>query len=438
MGSKIVAFVPARGGSERLRNKNLRRIGGVPLALRKIHQLLEVPEVDEVWLDSDVEELLVGAERLGARALRRPAKLASNQTDGHELFQWEASHVPEAKIVVQALATAPFIDASVMSAALKALQDSEHDSVFTVSRAKNYQWESGRPKYGSGRIPNSVDLEALTIETMGFYAVKTSSSNFPKKRIGSNPLLFKVSRLEALDIDDQEDFELALSIERGNRLIESQRFGLLKHHLSSAVLSDVAKKLGLKALASNELQLVTTGKLLGRARTMNLAPLSGLGGAGSEEWKQIYRGLDQYQSVNFGDVLCIGSGVQQRAYFGEVNAHLAIRAGASGAVVDSFTRDTEAVGAMAFPVFARGTWANDILYEGKVVDIGQPTKVGDLAVNDGDVIFADVEGVIVVPSALWPEVIEAALRKRGQEDQIKSAIVAGMGASDVLRSFGDF
>lgn len=437
MDLRTVAFVPARSGSSRLKNKNLLRIGGEPLALRKVRQLLEVAQIDEVWLDSDSEELLSAAERMGARLLRRPDHLATNETDGHELFQWEASHVPDATLVIQALPTAPFVDEFVISAALNALVDSSHDSVFTVSRAKNYQWESGRPKYGTGRIPNSVDLEPLTIETMGFYAVKNTSPEFPNRRIGSNPLLFEVNRLQALDIDDQEDFELALSVERGNRLVESQRFGLLKHYLSSPVLSDVAKQLGLHVLASSELGLVTAGKLLGRARTMNLAPLLDDSGA-SEEWKEIYKGLQQYQTVNYGDILCIGSGVQERAYFGEVNAHLAIRAGASGAVVDSFTRDTEAVGAMGFPVFARGSWANDILYEGKVVDIGQPTQVGGLAVKDGDVVFADSEGVVLIPSDRWAEVMDGALRKRDQEDRIKSAIVRGMDEADVLANFGDF
>lgn len=432
-----MGFVPARAGSSRLKNKNMRRIGGEPLALRKVRQLLDVAQIDEVWFDSDSEELLTVAEEMGARCLRRPDHLTTNETDGHELFQWEASHVPDASVVIQALPTAPFIDESVISAALNALVDSNHDSVFTVSRTKNYQWESGLPKYGTGRIPNSVDLEPLTIETMGFYAVKHTSPEFPNRRIGSNPLLFEVNRLQALDIDDQEDFELALSIERGNRLVESQRFGLLKHYLSSPVLSDVAKQLRLHVLASNELGLVTSGKLLGRARTMNLAPIAEVTGT-SEEWKEIYKGLQQYQTVNYGDILCIGSGVQERAYFGEVNAHLAIRAGASGAVVDSFTRDTEAVAAMGFPVFARGSWANDILYEGKVVDIGRPTEVGGLAVKDGDVVFADSEGVVLIPADRWAEVMERALRKREQEDQIKGAIVRGMDESEVLKNFGDF
>lgn len=436
MSGEIVAFVPARAGSERLPNKNLLRIGGELLALRKVRHLLAAPEVGEVWLDSNSEELLRAAERMGARCLRRPDHLATNQTDGHELFQWEASHAPGAEIIIQALPTAPFFDAPLISAAVEALMDSEHDSVFAVTRTKNYQWESGQPQYGNGRIPNSTDLTPLTIETMGFYAVKSTSAEFPRRRIGSNPLLFEVNRLQALDIDDYEDFELAASIERGKRLAEAQRFGLLKHYLSSPILSDVAKEIGLSVLASNELRLVTRGKLLGRARTMNLAPLTGIGG--EDEWKEIYKGLDHYEAVNYGDILCIGSRVPQRAYFGEINAHLALRAGASGAVVDSFTRDTEAVEAMGFSVFARGTWANDILYEGKVVDIGEPTEIGGLAVKDGDVVFADSEGVVLVPATHWAELMERALRKRDQENRIKSAIALGVEAADVLASFGDF
>ena len=436
---EIHAFVPARAGSTRLKDKNLLRLGGAPLAIRKVRQLKMVEQISRVVLDTDSEELSEIAAEMGIEVLERPSELATNDTDGHKLFSWEASNAESCDIIVQALPTSPFLDFKEMSAALDALVGSDHDSLVTVTKAKNYVWREGRPSYGEGRIPNSVDLDPLIIESMGFYAVKRSSPRFPEKRIGANPLLWEISRLQALDIDDWEDLNLALAIERGKLLVETQSFQLLKHYLSSSILADVSKNLGKGNIAGSEIRPVTgDAKILGRARTMQLSPLDSTAGAKSDDWKQIYEGLGHYAVVNYGDVLCVASDVKSRAYFGEINAHLAVRAGASGAIVDSFTRDTHAVASMGFPVFARGSWANDILFEGKAGLIGHPVDIGGVQVRDGDVVFGDSEGVLFFPAEEWEEVLSQAIDKRFNEEKIKRAIIDGADATEIWASFGDF
>src|ERR1700712_3079859 len=93
---RIVAFVPAKGSSERIAGKNLQPLDGEHLFKRKLRQLLDCPLIDEVVLDTDCEKIRSLAADLPVTRLDRPRTLASNATDGHELFAYECSAVAPA------------------------------------------------------------------------------------------------------------------------------------------------------------------------------------------------------------------------------------------------------------------------------------------------------------------------------------------------------
>jgi CMP-N-acetylneuraminic acid synthetase len=227
---KIVAFVPAKGGSERVPSKNLRILDGELLFRRKLKQLLACSRIDEVWLDTESEEIIELARDLPVRVLRRDARLATNATDGHEMFENECAAVPDADIVIQALCTAPFIDTRTIERALSALLDSsDHDSLLAVKRTRQYEWQGNDPTYGRGRIPNSVDLPPTTIEAMSLYMMRRTSESFPQKRFGTRPFFFEISELEDLDINYETDLEVAESICAGRRMTEFNYFRILKH-----------------------------------------------------------------------------------------------------------------------------------------------------------------------------------------------------------------
>ena len=92
---KTVAFVPAKGTSERIKNKNLQILDGEYLFKRKLKQLLACDEIDEVWLDSECQEIHHLASDLPIKHHYRDPSLASNATDGHAMFANE-SKVTEA------------------------------------------------------------------------------------------------------------------------------------------------------------------------------------------------------------------------------------------------------------------------------------------------------------------------------------------------------
>lgn len=162
--TRIVAFVPAKGNSDRIKNKNLAVPDGEYLFKRKLLQLLDCKLIDEVVLDTDNDNITQLASDLPITHLKCPSELASNLTDGYELFSWECDQV-QADIYVQALCTAPFVDEHTMTRAITALMEAhEHDSLVAIQHTKQYLWEDGKPTYGNGRIPNSIDLPVTTIE----------------------------------------------------------------------------------------------------------------------------------------------------------------------------------------------------------------------------------------------------------------------------------
>ncbi len=430
---KVVAFVPAKGSSERVPNKNLTILDGEYLFKRKLRQLLECSVIDEVFLDTEDDNLAALAEDLPIRRLKRPLTLASNAVDGHTLFEWECSQV-HADFYLQCLCTAPFVSAETIKRAIEALKgDATSDSLVGITKAKQYLWFEGKPSYGEGRIPNSAELPETVIEGMSLYVVKTKGGKPPLRRFGENPLMFDLTPLESIDLNWPEDVELAEIIAAGVRARENLALGALAPYLSSSILSDVTRNMGLQAALPKEIKSLGSNKIFGRAKTLFLDHT----GEG-ESWQGIYDALNTYKFIRPGDVIMVGNRVADRAYFGNLNAQLALRAGAIGAVIDGVTRDSQAVAALCLPVFSRGHYCVDIRYEGVMRNMNMPIMIGDVPVENGDFIFGDGDGVVVIPKQYWPEVSRRSLKVIDREWKVGRSVALGKTAEEVFKTFGEF
>ncbi len=433
---RVVAFVPAKGESDRIRGKNLRILDGEHLFKRKLRQLLECELVDEVCLDSESDELAMLADDLPVRRLRRPAELATNATDGHELFAWETAQV-DAGVYVQALCTAPFVDAAAVDRAIAALLAApERDSLVGVRRETLYTWTAeGAPAYGAGRIPNSVDLPRTPIEAMSLYAVRRPpGAPAPRRRFGAAPLLFELTPREAIDVNVPADLELAEAICAGDRAASGRRLRALRPHLSSSMLADVGEVLGTPVALPERIRATSPGRFLGRAKTLALARSDGPDGGGTT----IYDALDSYDFVRSGDVIVVSTERPDRAYFGDLNANLALRSGAVGVVVDGMTRDSPWVRQLGLPVYAHGSHCVDVKNEGRVRSMNKPVVVGGVEVRNGDYLFADEDGVVCIPADRWAAFVEMAMTTMEREWRIRLAAVRGDAPREILERFGAF
>lgn len=218
MTRRVVAFVHAKGNSERVARKNLRQLGDRPLFCHAIAHALAATRVDEVVIDSDDPEILAIGEKAGARPIVRPAELASNRATGDDLAYWQASNAKDSDYVVQVIPTAPFLTPASVDRAIARLDEGDVDSVAGVFSDALYQWRDGRPAYfrADGSIPNSNDMPPIVYETTGLYANRTEAVLRLHKRMNPQRVApLYLSRLEAMDINTPEDFELAEIIWRG-------------------------------------------------------------------------------------------------------------------------------------------------------------------------------------------------------------------------------
>jgi len=109
---------------------------------------------------------------------------------------------------------------------------------------------------------------------------------------------------------------------------------------------------------------------------------------------------------------------------------------AAGAILNGFVRDTGEIQTLGFPVFSRGSFAQDQGVRGKVLDYRVPISINHLTVQSGDLLFGDDEGVLVIPQAVEQEAIEKALEKANTENAVADAIRDRMSAVKAFETFG--
>lgn len=143
--------------------------------------------------------------------------------------------------------------------------------------------------------------------------------------------------------------------------------------------------------------------------------------------------LDQLEP---GEVYLARGGRVECSAWGEILTATARGRGAVGAVVDGFHRDTPKVLAQDFPVFSRGAYGQDAGPRSSVIDFRVPVQIGQVSVTPGDLVFGDVDGVLVIPQAIEDEVIERALAKATAENTVRAAIERGMSSTDAFRTYG--
>lgn len=431
---KVVAFLPAKGSSSRIQSKNLKLLDGKPLFVHTLQKLVESCLFDEVYLDTESQEVIDAASEVNAKILKRDPSLASNFTDGNSLFMNEVEQV-QADIYVQILCTSPFIEIETIRNAIGVISASDYyDSAVMIKREKVYPWDENGPAYNILAIPNSVDLPDTITETMGLYIVKRDAAHELRRRVGVSPYLIEASPLEAIDVNWPEDFDLAELIAAGVRERERKLLGNIKNHLTSCILSDLLDDLGYQDQVVKGLKGNLPGtKLLGRAKTLKLRKLEE-----GEDIKGIYDALFSYETIVPEDIILVENEISDYAYFGELNANLAIRSGASGVIVNGMTRDHLEVMTTGLPVFARGYSCQDVRGRATMDSFNKTIQFEGVKVEPECLVFADDEGVIIIPKEIESEVVKEVYKRAANEKSILSDIASGVDVSELTKRYGFF
>ncbi len=216
---KITAVIPIRSGSQRVKDKNLRRFGDTTLMELKIKILLQVPELDKIIVNTNSEEAIEivrnheayqenGEGRLDYH--RREEYYASSQCSGSDFFK-HLGEVTDTDIFVYSPCTSPFVKPETFSKCIKAFLSSENcDCIASVSAVKEFMWLDGKPiNYNPLNAPNSQDLPNVVALNFGVTVVGREDLIRNRNIIGKHPNFVLTSEIEAIDIDTPLDFYIA-------------------------------------------------------------------------------------------------------------------------------------------------------------------------------------------------------------------------------------
>lgn len=211
---KISIVIPAKGNSERLSNKNLLTLGDKTLVYSACEKCLDVSNIDNVYIDTESQEILEELHPLierGLKVINRPTHMADNNTTGNDLIVFEQSVIEKCDIILHTYSTSPFITSQTIEKCVSLFLDQEgYDSFFTALPVREYFWTDGKPlNFCLDRLPNSQDLGVLWVETHGLYGITWEALSRLKRRLGDSVLPIEIPESEALDINNQFDYDEA-------------------------------------------------------------------------------------------------------------------------------------------------------------------------------------------------------------------------------------
>ncbi len=210
-----IGYIPARLGSERIRQKNLRPLAGEPLLTRALRTVQLATALDQSYLNTESDELAALAKPLGMPVHRRPETLASNTTKTDEIVIEFLQHHP-CDIVVLINPTAPLLKPETIDSVVRRLQDSGAQAVFTTDPIKRHALFKGQPINFStqAQSPRTQDLEPVDVINFivcafdAQHALKTYHDKGHFLYTGT-VLTHPMSAAESLDIDEEHEFAYA-------------------------------------------------------------------------------------------------------------------------------------------------------------------------------------------------------------------------------------
>jgi len=222
---------------------------------------------------------------------------------------------------------------------------------------------------------------------------------------------------------------------------DSELFARARSLLYSAVIGDVLDQLGRthQFLPPQIQPLREDFVICGRSMPVLEADDSG-GESGSRQSPTLNRPfglmLRALDDLKQDEVYVCSGASPDYALWGELMSTCARNRGAAGAIVNGWSRDTRGILALNFPCFSFGGYAQDQRPRGKVIDFRCALRVGAVEVQPGDIIFGDLDGVVVIPREIEKEVFERASQKATSEKQVFNAIKGGMGAQEAWDTYG--
>jgi regulator of RNase E activity RraA len=213
---------------------------------------------------------------------------------------------------------------------------------------------------------------------------------------------------------------------------DEEMLSLMKDKLYTPVVGDILDTMGYthQFLPQEVRPLKDDMKVAGYAMTVLMIDVYG------EQKKPFGYLTECLDQIKKNEIYLATGGTKRCAYWGELLTATAKTRGGVGAVVNGYHRDTPQVLEQNWPVFSCGCYAQDSSVRTQVTDFRCPIEIGQVSIKDGDLLFGDIDGVVVIPQEVKDEVIEKALEKAAGEKVVRAAIENGMSATAAFEKFG--
>ena len=205
---------------------------------------------------------------------------------------------------------------------------------------------------------------------------------------------------------------------------EIEIFKFMEQHLYADALSDILDEMGYRECVVSPHAMIRPlypdAVCAGRVRTILNAPAR----TGTEDPYRL--GIELMDSLKSGEVAVTSSDKPlEVGIMGELSATKMRELGVRGCVADGYTRDARKIIRQRFPAFARGSSPIDTIDRSMVVDYDCPIIVGGRRVLPGQLVFADLDGIIFIPGEIEKEVIEKAVKRVEMESNVREKLKEG-------------
>ena len=211
---KIAALVPMRHHSQRVPGKNFRNLAGKPLFHYILETLLQCPEIYQIAVNTDSEVIQNDIEKNfpGIIVIIRPEKLRADSIPMNEILMYDTGQV-SADLYLQTHSTNPLLKATTISKAINEFrrQSPTFDSLFSVTRLQTRLWDQNTlpVNHDPDVLLQTQDLPPIFEENSCIYLFTAENLKRRGNRIGENPMMYEIPVEEALDIDEESDFQIA-------------------------------------------------------------------------------------------------------------------------------------------------------------------------------------------------------------------------------------
>ena len=211
--NNLVAVIPVRKGSQRVKNKNFRSFAKENLLIKKIKVLKKIKSIDKIIINTDSEDAIKIAKSYNLDFHRREKYFASSNCLNSDFWK-NVAETTNSKYLMFVNCTSPLIKKKTFEEVInifnKKILTNKYDSLNTVSEIKEFLFFKNKAmNFKHNKTPNSQDLPDIVKLNFAINILSTKNMSKNKTLVGKNPFLYHLNEIEGLDINTEFEFEFA-------------------------------------------------------------------------------------------------------------------------------------------------------------------------------------------------------------------------------------